>query len=50
MMTTMSSNIEDLFFEATEKEDEELILKLYAEIENQGKCKSEEISSGLDFF
>ena len=47
MMT--SSNLEDLFFEAAEKEDEELILRLYSEINNSDDITSEDISSGLDF-
>ena len=44
-----SSKLEDLFFEATEKENKELIHKLYDSISEQSEISSEEISAGLDF-
>jgi len=44
-----SSNLENLFFEATEKENAELIHRLYDTIAEQSEISSEEISAGLEF-
>lgn len=45
----MSFNLEDLFFEATEKEDEELIHQLYSVLEGTPDLSTDEVSSGLEF-
>jgi len=42
-------NLENLFFTATEKEDEEIIEKLLNVLKEQDSLLSDEISSGLDF-
>jgi transcription elongation GreA/GreB family factor len=49
MMRMMNFNLEDLFFEATEKEDEELIHRLYSSLAGMPKLSGDEVSSGLEF-